>query len=134
MKPAPIATDHTEEELIAMFLANETPTCKCLKAVIYPVTGAGWIIVKNDLGHPLWRWHNQTLGFFAENNGRYFLIIGDLRQQHEGGGSYAPVYYQWTDSLELNGKFIEEALATDKGSKTKTKAKPKAAGAKSKSK
>jgi hypothetical protein len=70
--------------------------------------------VKNDLGQPLWRWHNQALGFFAENNKRCFYITGDLRQQYEGGGNYGPAYYQWTDSIELNCKYIPKASTPGK--------------------
>jgi hypothetical protein len=111
LKSAPSATGFTEKEMIAMFLDREATTCKNIKAVIYPVNGPTWVIVKNDSGIPLWRWHNQTLGFFAENNARCFYITGDVRQQYEGGGKYAPAYFQWTESLELNCKNIPKATA-----------------------
>jgi hypothetical protein len=132
MKSAASECGFTKEELTAMFLDRESESCKVLKTVIHPVKGASWVIVKDNLGTPLWKWHNQALGYFAENNGRYFYIVGDLRQQHSGGGQYEPAYFQWTESIELHGKYIVEALASEKGSKAKEK--PSASKGKTKGK
>jgi hypothetical protein len=121
MKSAPSECGFTKEELTAMFLDRESSSCKVLRTIVYPVKGAAWIVVKDNSGLPLWKWHNQALGFFAENNGRYFYIVGDLRQQYSGGGQYEPAYFQWTESNELHGKYIEEALAAEKGPKAKEK-------------
>jgi hypothetical protein len=106
MKSAPITSGFTEKELIAMFLAKEESTTTCLKAYIYPVTGPAWNIEKNDIGLPVQKWHTQTLGFFAQNKGRCFYIVGGLRQEYQGGGTYGKTYYQWEKSDEVNCKYI----------------------------
>jgi hypothetical protein len=133
MENAPIATGHTEAELPALLLAKEQETCKALKVVVFPVTGPKWVIEKYDSGIPKLKWHNQMFGFFSENNGKYCFITGGFRQEYEGDGNYGPVFFQWTKSVELGGKFVEEALAKEKGSKSSKAEKP-AAKAKSKAK
>lgn len=133
IKNAAIATGHQEEELGPLLLAKEAETCKLLKIVIHPVTGPRWIVEKNDVDIPTIKWHNQMFGFFCENNGRYFYISGGFRQEYEGGGTYGPVFFQWTERVELSGKFIKEAMAGEKGAKSAKAEKP-AAKAKSKAK
>jgi hypothetical protein len=119
----PIEPAFTEQQLIDLFLAREGDTCKALKMISYPVRNPRWIIEKNSNDFPLFKWHNQLFGFFAENNGRYFYITGGLRQTHEGGGVFGEVFFQWTQSVELSAKFIAPALASDRGKKKPAKEK-----------
>jgi hypothetical protein len=133
-KSAPIGSGYKEKELIDMFLQKEDSSCECLKAVVYPVTGPVWNVEKNHLSDPVQKWHNQTVGFFAKNNGRYFYIVGGLRQTYEGGGVYGPTYFQWEKSDELNGKYIEEALGSGGKNKAESKSAPNKAAAKAKKK
>jgi len=116
-KPANINVPYSVDELTKLFLAREGDTCQALKAVIYPVKAPQWIVEKNGYDIPLFKWHNQMFGFFAENNGRYFYISGGLRQNHEGAGTYGEIFFQWTESTELSPKFMEPVL----GKKTKGK-------------
>jgi hypothetical protein len=136
-KSEKITAGLTEDEAIALCLARESNSCECLKFVAFPVTGPMWMIEKDHLSMPVQKWHNQTLGWFARNNGRYFFIVGGLRQAYEGGGNYGPVYYQFEKSVELMPKYVEEAMKavkpkaspgkTDKKEKTEKKPAKKAA-------
>ncbi|PZR39120.1 MAG: hypothetical protein DI538_07705 [Azospira oryzae] len=106
MVSAKITSPFTEAQLVSMFLATQPASAKNLKLVVYPVNAPGWIIEKNELDLPLFKWHNQNLGFFVQNNARCYYISGGLRQPYEGGGKYGAPYYQWAESLEMNCKFI----------------------------
>jgi hypothetical protein len=52
-----------------------------------PINGGGWAVEKNVSDMPLLRYHNQPIGLFTANNGRFFYIEGNLQQDYAGGGT-----------------------------------------------
>lgn len=119
---ASIETGFSVEEMIKMFLANEGPNCKIIKFIVQPMPSGksgNWQIEKNNLDYPICKYHNQPLGVFCENNGRYFYIEGHLQQPYEGNG-YGTTFFRWYRSDELAKKYIDAGLAIDAGKKGKT--------------
>jgi hypothetical protein len=122
MESAPIETGFSVEEMTKMFLANEGPNCKVIKFIVQPMPSGksrNWQIEKNNLDYPICKYHNQPLGVFCENNGRYFYIEGHLQQAYEGNG-YGTTFFRWYRSDELAKKYIDAGLALEAGKREKT--------------
>ena len=99
-KSSPFAGGVTMQVVKHLF-AQAMPGFPIMKVYVAPTASAGWLVQKNDLGIPLYKYTDQTIIIFFHAGEACRSLMLDVRKQYEGGGKYGGYIYGTSNWTEL---------------------------------